>query len=141
MLAGYVVPVRPARVLLNRRDQFIDLIGALGAELDAARMAGHHPRLCGPSRHRPGQRHVDEDAGIVADHPRVVPRSGHQRVTRAGFCLGAVVHPHREPPGEDVAGVGDLQDSVPASGLTSTDQRQPGRSTARTIVVPASVTM
>ena len=69
MLAGHVVPVRPARVLLHRRDQFVDLVGALDPELDAARMAAHHARL--RAARGPGQNRVDKHARLVADHPRV----------------------------------------------------------------------
>jgi hypothetical protein len=92
-------------VLLYRGDELVDLVGALGVELDAARMAGHHLRLRAAARCRAGQRHVDDHAELAADHPRVVARPGHQRVPRTGFGLGAVVHPHREPSGNDVAGV------------------------------------
>ena len=43
---------------------------------------------------------IDDDRGLVADHPSVVPRRQQRHITRAAVKLGAVVHANPQYAGD-----------------------------------------
>jgi signal transduction histidine kinase len=61
-------PVSGHGMFLDGSDQVIDLVASPDPELDAARVAGHL-RTAGQLR---GRGEVDDNEGLLADHPRVV---------------------------------------------------------------------
>src|SRR5229473_2163286 len=51
---------------------------------------------------------IDNDTGLVAHDPRVVPRRHDGKVSWSVFHLFAVVHHDLHPAGDEISGVGSL---------------------------------